>query len=160
MRAAVSDPGAVAAVDVVVQELAAATRELADLVAGIPPADLGGGRLGRALQALAETSPVPVTVAVADDAAASQEAETALFYVCCEALANAVKHARATRVAIAVERQDGGVVATVADDGRGGADASGSGLVGLADRLAARRGRLQVESPPGAGTTVTAVVPG
>jgi signal transduction histidine kinase len=160
MRAAVRDPGAVAAVDVVVQELAAATGELADLVAGIPPADLGGGRLGRALQALAETSPVLVTVAVADDAAASQEAETALFYVCCEALANAVKHARATRVAIAVERQDGGVVATVADDGRGGADASGSGLVGLADRLAARRGRLRVESPPGAGTTVTAVVPG
>jgi signal transduction histidine kinase len=160
MRPGVRDPEAAAAVDVVVQELAAATGELADLVAGIPPADLGGGRLGRALHALAEASPVPVTVAVADDAAASQEAETALFYVCCEALANAVKHAGATRVTIAVERQDGGVVATVTDDGRGGADPSGSGLVGLADRLAARNGRLRVESPPGAGTTVTAVVPG
>ena len=99
-------------------------------------------------------------MAVAEDAAASQEAETALFYVCCEALANAVKHAGATRVEIAVERQDGGVVATVADDGCGGADPSGSGLVGLADRLAARKGRLRVDSPPGAGTTVTAVVPG
>jgi signal transduction histidine kinase len=160
MRAGVRDPGAAAAVDVVVQELAAATGELADLVAGIPPADLGGGRLGRALQALAEASPVPVTVAVAEDAAASQEAETALFYVCCEALANAVKHAGATRVAIAVERQENGVVATVADDGGGGADPSGSGLVGLADRLAARNGRLRVDSPPGAGTTVTATVPG
>ena len=159
MRAAVRDPEAAAAVDIVVQELAAATGELADLVAGIPPADLGGGRLGRALHALAEASPVPVTVAVAD-AAASQEAETALFYVCCEALANAVKHAGATRVAIAVERQDDGVVATVTDDGRGGADPSGSGLQGLADRLAARNGRLRVDSPPGAGTTVTAVVPG
>jgi signal transduction histidine kinase len=52
------------------------------------------------------------------------------------------------------------VVATVADDGRGGADPSGSGLVGLADRLAACRGRLWVESPLGAGTRVTAVVPG
>jgi hypothetical protein len=79
MRAGVSDPEAAAAVDVVVQELAAATGELADLVAGIPPADLGGGRLGGALQTLAEGSPVPVTVAVAEDAAASQEAETALF---------------------------------------------------------------------------------
>ena len=157
---AVRDPEVAAAVDVVVQELAAATGEVADLVAGIPPADLGGGRLGRALHAVAEASPVPVTVAVAEDAAASQEAETALFYVCCEALANAVKHAGATRVAIAVERQDDGVVVTVADDGRGGADPSGSGLVGLADRLAACRGRLRVDSPPGAGTTVTAVVPG
>jgi signal transduction histidine kinase len=160
LRAAVGDPEAAAAIDVVVQELAAATGEIADLVAGIPPADLGGGRLGRAIQALAEASPVPATVAVADDAAGSQEAETALFYVCCEALANAVKHAGATRVAIAVERQDDGVVATVADDGRGGADPSGSGLQGLADRLAARNGRLRVDSPPGAGTTVTATVVG
>jgi signal transduction histidine kinase len=160
LRAVVGDPDAAAAIDVVVQELAAATREIADLVAGIPPADLGGGRLGRALQALAEASPVPATVAVAGDAAGSQEAETALFYVCCEALANAVKHAGATRVEIAVERLDGSIVATIADDGRGGADPSGSGLQGLADRLAARNGRLRVDSPPGAGTTVTATVPG
>jgi signal transduction histidine kinase len=159
-RAAVRDPEAAAAIDVVVQELAAATGEIADLVAGIPPADLGGGRLRRALQVLAEASPVPVTVAVADDAAGSREAETALFYVCCEALANAVKHAAATRVAIMVERRDGGMVATVADDGRGGADPAGSGLQGLADRLAARSGRLRVDSPPGAGTTVTASLPG
>jgi signal transduction histidine kinase len=160
MRAAVRDPEAAAAIDVVVGELAAATGEVEDLVAGIPPADLGGGRLRRALHALAEASPIPVTVAVADDAAGSREAETALFYVCCEALANAVKHAGATRVAIAVEHLDSGLVATIADDGRGGADPSGSGLQGLADRLAARKGRLRVDSPPGAGTTVTATVPG
>jgi signal transduction histidine kinase len=54
----------------------------------------------------------------------------------------------------------GGMVATIADDGRGGADPSGSGLQGLADRLAARNGRLRVDSPPGAGTTVTASLPG
>jgi signal transduction histidine kinase len=160
VRAAVRDPEAAAAVDVVVQELAAATGEIADLVAGIPPADLGGGRLRRALQALAEASPVPVTVAVADDAAGSQGAETALFYVCCEALANAVKHAGATRVVIRVERLDGGMVATVADDGGGGADPSGSGLQGLADRLATHNGRLRVDSPPGAGTTLTATLVG
>jgi signal transduction histidine kinase len=158
-RAAIRDPKAAAAIDVVVQELAAATREIADLVAGIPPADLGGGRLRRALHALAEASPVPVTVAVADDVASSQEAETALFYVCCEALANAVKHAAATRVAITVERRDGELVATITDDGRGGADPAGSGLQGLADRLATRSGRLRVDSPPEAGTTVTATIP-
>jgi signal transduction histidine kinase len=160
VRAAVRDPEGAAAVDVVIQELAAATGEIADLVAGIPPADLGGGRLGRALQVLAEASPVPVTVAVADDVAGSQEAETALFYVCCEALANAVKHAAATRVAIRVQRLDGELVATIADDGRGGADPAGSGLQGLADRMATHNGRLRVDSSPEAGTIVTASLPG
>jgi len=61
---------------------------------------------------------------------------------------------------IRVERLDGGMVATVADDGGGGADPSGSGLQGLADRLATHNGRLRVDSPPGAGTTVTATVVG
>jgi signal transduction histidine kinase len=159
LRAAVHHPEVAAAIDIVVQELAAATGEIADLVAGIPPADLGSGRLRRALQALAEASPVPVTVAVAEDAPGSQQAETALFYVCSEALANAVKHAGATRVAIAVERLDGGMVATIVDDGRGGADPSGSGLQGLADRVATQNGRLRVDSPTGAGTTVTASIP-
>ena len=159
VRSAVREPEAAGALEVVVQELAAATREITDLVAGIPPADLGGGRLRQALDALAAASPVPVTVVVAADAAGDRESETALFYVCCEALANAVKHARATRVAVTVGRVDGGLVATVADDGRGGADPSGSGLQGLADRLAARNGRLRVDSPPGAGTTVTATIP-
>jgi signal transduction histidine kinase len=159
-RAAIRDPEGAAAIDVVVQELTAATGEIADLVVGIPPAHLGDGRLQRVLHALAEASPLPVTVAAADDAAGSQEAETALFYVCCEALANAAKHAGATRVAVTVERLGGELVATIADGGRGGADPSGSGLQGLADRLAAQKGRLRVDSPPGAGTTVTATVPG
>jgi signal transduction histidine kinase len=140
------------------EELEAARREIADLVAGAPPADLGDGRLRRALDALATASPVPVVVVVDDDAAGDRETETALFYVCCEALANAAKHAHATRAAITVERLDGEIVATVSDDGRGGADPSGSGLQGLVDRLAARNGRLRVDSPPGAGTTVTAMI--
>ena len=148
-----------AALDVVVQELTVASRGIVDLISGIPPADLGDGRLGQALQGVAAASPLTVTVAVAEDAAADREAETALFYVACEALANAVKHARATRVTITVRRTDGGVVATISDDGRGGADPSGSGLQGLADRAAARGGRLRVQSPPGAGTTLTAFIP-
>ena len=82
MRPGVRDPEAAAAVDVVVQELAAATGSWPTW-SPASPANLGGGRLGRALHALAEASPIPVTVAVAEDAAASQETETALFYVCC-----------------------------------------------------------------------------
>ena len=160
VRPSVRDPGAAAALDVVISELEAATREIADLVSGIPPADLGEGRLRQALDALAEASPIPVGVAYAVDAAADQETETALFYVCCEALANAVKHARATRVTLVVRRLDEGIAATISDDGGGGADASGSGLQGLADRLATRSGWLRVDSPPGAGTTVTATIPG
>jgi len=160
VRSAVREAEAAGAIEVVVQELEAANKEIADLVAGIPPADLGDGHLRQALDTLAKASPVPVTVAVADDATGNRETETALFYVCCEALANAVKHAQATRVAITVRRLDGGIVAIVADDGCGGADPSGSGLQGLADRLATRNGRLRVDSPPGAGTTVTATIPG
>jgi signal transduction histidine kinase len=159
VRPSVGDPEVAATLDVVIQELEAATGEIADLVAGIPPADLGDGRLRQALDALAEASPVTVSVAVGDDASGDQEAETALFYACCEALTNAAKHANAGAVTVRVRRQGGQLAATVSDDGRGGADPSGSGLQGIADRLAAHDGRLRVDSPPGAGTTVTATVP-
>ena len=159
VRPSIRDPDAAAALDVVVQELRAATGEIADLVAGIPPADLGGGQLRTALDGLARASPIPVSVVVADNAAGDQETETALFYACCEALTNAAKHARAGAVAVSVRRHGDLLVAVVSDDGRGGADPSGSGLQGIADRLAARNGRLRVDSPPGAGTTVTATVP-
>jgi signal transduction histidine kinase len=159
VRPAVDAPEAGAALDVVVQELAVASREIADLIFGIPPADLGDGRLRQALEGVAVACPLPVTVAVAGEAAADREAETALFYVACEALANAIKHARATRVTITVRRVDGGIAAIISDDGRGGADPDGSGIQGLADRAASRGGRLRVDSPPGAGTTMTAFIP-
>jgi signal transduction histidine kinase len=108
---------------------------------------------------LAQRSPVPVSVTIAADAASGQDTEATLFYVCSEALANAVKHADAKQIGITVRRINGAVEAVISDDGRGGADPTGSGLQGLADRLAAHNGHLQVESPPGAGTRVTAVVP-
>jgi signal transduction histidine kinase len=159
VRTAARDTAVAESLDIVVGELAAASGEIVELVAGVPPANLGDGRLCAALDALAERSPVPVSVSVAADTASDSETETALFYTCSEALANAVKHADANRIAIAVRRTDGAIVATVSDDGSGGADPTGSGLQGLADRLATLNGRLRVESPPGAGTTVTAVVP-
>lgn len=159
LRSAVRDPQAVGALDVVEDELEAATGEITDVVAGVPPTRLGDGRLADALGGLAGRSPVPVSVSVAEDTGSSAETEAALFYVCSEALTNAVKHAAATRISITVRRVDHAMVAAVADDGRGGADPSGSGLQGLADRLTARKGRLRVESPPGAGTTVVATIP-
>jgi signal transduction histidine kinase len=82
-----------------------------------------------------------------------------LFYVCSEAMTNAAKHSGAQRIVVTIDGSGRGITVSISDDGRGGANASGSGLQGLADRLASRGGRLRVESPPGAGTTVTATVP-
>jgi signal transduction histidine kinase len=159
VRTAARDPAVVESLDIVDSELVTAQREIIDLVAGVPPAHLGRGRLREALQALARRSPVPVSVTVAVDAASGPDTQAALFYVCSEALANAVKHADAKRIGITVRRVNDDLEAVISDDGRGGADPTGSGLQGLADRLATRNGRLWVKSPPGAGTTVTAVVP-
>ena len=158
VRSAAGNTTAVESLDIVVGELATAQTEIVELVAGIPPAQLGSGRLQEALQALAQRSPIPVSVTVATDAASDQDTEAALFYVCSEALANAVKHADAKRIGIAVRRVNGAIEAVISDDGRGGADPTGSGLQGLADRLATLNGQLRVDTPPGAGTTVTAMV--
>ncbi|TCO51370.1 histidine kinase/DNA gyrase B/HSP90-like ATPase [Kribbella antiqua] len=147
------------ALDIVAAELATAIAEIGDLVAGIPPATLGEGRLHDALQILAARAPAEVAISYSDDSAGDADAETALFYVCSEALANAAKHAEAGRITIDVRRYGDLLEATITDNGRGGADASGSGLTGLSDRLAVLDGRLRVVSPPGAGTTVTATVP-
>ena len=155
----IGDQGAAEALAVAIAELSAAEDDVLALVAGVPPVELGEGRLHDAIAAVAERSPVPVTVTVATGATGDVETETALFYVCSEAVTNAVKHAGGTRIDVTVSRRDGAIVLGVSDDGRGGADVSGSGLQGLADRLAAHRGRLRVDSPPGAGTVVTATVP-
>jgi signal transduction histidine kinase len=146
------------ALNVVVQQVTAAADEIIGLVSGVPPARLGAGRLVDAVASLAERSPVPVTVTASPTAASDAETEATLFYVCSEALTNAMRHATASRIEIILSGTDDEVAVAVADDGAGGADPSGSGLQGLADRVAARGGRLRVESPPGAGTTVTATI--
>jgi signal transduction histidine kinase len=85
--------------------------------------------------------------------------ESALYFVCAEALTNAAKHARATTVRIRAEERDGHAVLTVSDDGDGGADPAGSGLRGLADRVEALGGTLEVDSGAARGTTVAARLP-
>jgi signal transduction histidine kinase len=151
--------GALEPMDIAVQELTTANDEVMALVEGVPPAELGGGRLREAIEVLARRSPVPVTLTATTAAAGDAATETALFYVCSEAMTNAAKHSGAQRIVVTIDGSGRGITVSISDDGRGGADASGSGLQGLADRLASRGGRLRVESPPGAGTTVTATVP-
>lgn len=83
-----------------------------------------------------------------------------MFYVCAEAVANAIKHAAASTVRIELRTTRTGIEVVIADDGRGGADpARGTGLRGLADRVAAHGGTTQVVSPPGGGTTLRAQLP-
>ena len=89
----------------------------------------------------------------------SPEVASALWFVCSESLANAVKHARRGAIRVALVEVEGIVRLSVEDDGRGGADTGGSGLVGLADRVAALGGRLDVRSPAGGGTRVVAELP-
>jgi signal transduction histidine kinase len=86
--------------------------------------------------------------------------ELAAYFVASEALANVAKYAHATTTSVRVSRRAGVAVIEIADDGVGGADESaGTGLRGLADRVAALDGTLRILSPPGAGTVVTAELP-
>jgi signal transduction histidine kinase len=154
-----SDREMAVALDEAAAELRLALAELRELARGIHPVILSEAGLGPALAALADRSPVPVTVtAVPPDRLPSRVEETA-YYVASEALANAAKHAHATVVTISAQRRGGGLMVEIDDDGVGSADPDGSGLRGLADRVAALDGRLQVHSPTGQGTRITAELP-
>jgi signal transduction histidine kinase len=89
-----------------------------------------------------------------------ESAQLAAYFVACEALANVAKYAMATQASISVERGAGLAIIEIVDDGVGGADeTAGTGLRGLADRVAAVDGTLRISSPPGHGTVVTAEFP-
>ena len=141
------------------EELAHALEELRELARGIHPAILTDRGLGPALTALAARTPIPVHLTVYD-ARLPPGVEAASYYVVAEALTNVAKYADASEARVSVTSNDGRVVVEVADDGVGGADAAeGSGLRGLADRVAALDGTLVVESPTGKGTIVRAEIP-
>jgi PAS domain S-box-containing protein len=156
-----SDPGLAAELlESARSELDSALGELRELAHGIHPGVLTEGGLQAAVERLAERSPVPVRVSGTPAEELPEQIEIAAYYVVAEALTNAVKHAEANEVTVSVSRDEDDVVVTVRDDGRGGADpAAGSGLVGLRDRASALGGLLEVESAPGAGTVVRAVLP-
>src|SRR5262249_50769210 len=140
-------------------ELQEALAELRELARGIHPAVLTDQGLDAAVRTLAARAPVPVTV-TSDGERLSAHVETAAYFVVAEALANIAKYAHAARAHVTLARENGNAIIDVQDDGIGGAHAtSGSGLTGLADRVAALGGRLPIASPGGAGTHVTAVIP-
>jgi len=139
--------------------VAEALGDLRDLARGIYPPVLADRGLEPALESLAERSAIPVSVSVELDKGLPQPVETAAYFVAAEALANAAKHSHATKVDIDVSRQNGTLRVQVTDDGRGGADADGSGLTGLRQRVEALDGSLVVASPEGGPTTIRAELP-
>jgi len=145
-------------IDGAVAELGNAIDDLRELASGLRPASLDEG-LGSALRELAARSPIPVELQDPPERFNS-EIEAAAYFIACEGLTNAVKHASARHVLLGFARQREQLVLTVADDGSGGADARrGSGLLGLIDRARAHGGSLTIESLPGAGTRLTARLP-
>jgi signal transduction histidine kinase len=140
-------------------ELQHALRELRELARGIHPAILTDQGLASAARSLAVRTPIPVTVHTENERLPAA-IETAGYFIVAEALANATRYARASHVVVTIARSDGCAVIAIEDDGVGGADAgAGSGLAGLADRVAALNGRLVIESATGSGTRVTAEIP-
>jgi signal transduction histidine kinase len=140
-------------------ELSQSLAELRELARGIHPAVLNHG-LKAALESLASRAPVATTVSFAGPERLPEPVQLAAYFVACEALANVAKYAHATTASVRVTRGNGVAVIEIADDGIGGADeAAGTGLQGLADRVAALGGTLRILSPPGEGTVVTAEVP-
>jgi signal transduction histidine kinase len=141
-------------------ELTQGLTELRELAHGIHPAVLTDHGLEPAVEALVSRAPVPVRVEVPVAERLPPPVESAAYFVVSEALTNVAKYAQATRASVEVRSGEGTVTVLVADDGIGGADASrGSGLRGLADRVAALDGTLSLESPPGRGTRLRADIP-
>jgi signal transduction histidine kinase len=136
-----------------------ALRELRDLARGIHPPVLADRGLGAALESLANASPMNVTVSVGTARRPEPAVETAAYFVAAEALANAAKHARATRVEILVTRAGDTLAVRVDDNGIGGANPNGTGILGMRRRVEALDGTLTVTSPPGGPTTIRAEMP-
>ena len=155
-----TDPGAARELLTRAQtELAQALEELRELARGIHPAVLTDRGLRAALETLAARAPFPVELEAPSERL-SADVEAAAYYVVAESLTNVAKYSRATAARVTVDRFDGALVVTVTDDGIGGADPDqGSGLRGLADRVAVLEGTLEVDSPPSGGTTIRAELP-
>ncbi|HYI23574.1 MAG TPA: histidine kinase [Candidatus Limnocylindrales bacterium] len=141
-------------------ELKSAIDELRELARGIHPALLTEEGLGVAVAALARRASVPVEVNVDLDGRLPGPVETTGYYVVAEALTNVARHARARSATVTVAMNGDSLEVEVADDGQGGTDVGrGTGLRGLADRLDAISGRLEIISPVGGGTRLRAVIP-
>jgi signal transduction histidine kinase len=134
--------------------------ELRELARGIHPVVLTERGLGPALEALQMRATIPVDITEVPAERLPPSVEAAAYYVVAEAITNVAKYARAASATVAVRRSNGVATVTVSDDGVGGADPDhGSGLRGLAARVEALNGRVDVDSPPAGGTRITAEIP-
>jgi PAS domain S-box-containing protein len=145
--------------DVAVRSLAEATAELRELARGIHPVVLTEGGLRPALQALVERSSIPAKLVEVPERRFPAPVEAAAYFAVAEALTNAARYSEANSVEVRAAEQDGRLRVVVRDDGCGAADLLGSGLGGIADRVAAVDGTLSVRSPPGRGTVVRVDIP-
>jgi signal transduction histidine kinase len=140
--------------------LATVLEELREISRGIHPAILSRGGLEPALRVLARRSAVPVEFDLHAVGRLPEPVEVAAYYAVSEALTNAVKHAHASRIHVALEVREAAISLEIRDDGVGGADpVRGSGLFGLSDRIEALDGRFRVTSPPGRGTALLIEIP-
>jgi signal transduction histidine kinase len=159
-RVAGVDPELESLIDSASKEAREALIELRELARGIHPAVLTETGLAGAIQALVERSPVAATITEVPRERFPAVIEATAYFVVCEALANVAKHARASTAEVRIRKLPGRLAVEVSDDGAGGARPErGSGLRGLADRVASAGGVLRVDSPPGAGTRLEADIP-
>jgi signal transduction histidine kinase len=141
-------------------ELGRGLAELRELARGIHPVVLTERGLGPALDALLARAPIPIEITELPERRLTAPVEAAAYYVVAEAIANVGKYARASSATVSISRSNGTAMVSVSDDGVGGADpARGSGLRGLAARVEALNGRLDVDSAPGRGTRIRAEIP-
>jgi len=142
------------------EQLANGLAELRELARGIHPAILTERGLGPALEGLVARAPVPVEITDLPKERLAPPVEAAAYYVVAEAITNVAKYAQASTVSVSVRRSNGYATVVVTDDGVGGADpALGTGLRGLADRLEALDGHLEVDSSAARGTCISAEIP-
>jgi signal transduction histidine kinase len=153
-----ADPEATAAFRQARIELGEVLAKLRDLAHGIHPATLSQGGLSAALEEVAERLPLAIDLSIPPDRAAPG-VEAAAYFVACEALSNAVKHANASSVTVTVRIGESRLELEIADDGIGGADPAGSGLANIVDRVSALDGETSIDSPPGSGTRILVRIP-
>lgn len=161
-RASMSDapPEARKAIEEAHEEAKQALVEMRDFVRGLHPAVLNDRGLDAALSGIAARSPVPVQLTVNVEKRPSSTIEAVAYFVVSEALTNIAKHARATRASVDVIRRGDFLHIQIHDDGQGGASPTqGTGLLGLAQRVASVDGTLHLESPIGGPTTIEAELP-
>ncbi|WP_159081570.1 sensor histidine kinase [Nocardioides sediminis] len=158
--AATGDPDLVRTAEHARKQLLEATAELREMARGVHPAVLTQDGLEAALANLADRSPVPVRLRLALDSRPPTEVEATAYFLVSEALTNTARHAGASVVEVCVSSDADRLTVEVSDDGTGGAELEpGGGLQGLTDRLSMLGARLEVDSPPGGGTTVRTVLP-